>query len=66
MATLPGQRGARADGGKWNEMEPNGTELKVSPLLATPDEANQGQNEATAGPARTSEGKPNEATVASF
>ena len=25
-------------------MEPNGTELKVLPLLATPDEANQGCN----------------------
>ena len=33
------------NGTKWNEMEQNGTELKVSPLLGTPDEANQGHSQ---------------------
>ena len=34
-----------------NQMQSNATELKVSPLLATPNEANQGRSEATlAGP----------------
>ena len=37
----------RVDDRKCNEMQPNATELKVSPLLATPDEANQGHHEAT-------------------
>ena len=32
---------------EWNEMEPNGTELKVSPLLPTPDDAHRGNSEAT-------------------
>ena len=35
----------RADDKEWNEMEQNGTELKVSPLLGTPDEANQGHSQ---------------------
>ena len=59
MATLPGQRGAPR---RQQEMRRNETELKVSPLLATPDEANQGR---LAHRVRVS-GVPNEATVASF
>ena len=47
-------------------MQPNATELRVSPLLATPDEATLGHNEATlVHPIRVS-GVPNEATLASF
>ena len=66
MATLPGQRGACADGGKWNEMEPNGTELKDSPLLATRDEAKRGQGGFMLAQCVGVSGVPNEATVASF
>ena len=51
-----------SDGRQWNEMEQNGTELKVSSLLATRDEANQGR---LAHRVRVS-GVPNEATVAPF
>ena len=48
--------------GNWNEMELNGTELKIFPLLRTPDETNQGR---LAQRVRVS-GAPNEATPASF
>ena len=40
--------------------------LKVSPLLATPDEANQGHNEATLAHRVRVDGGPNETTPASF
>ena len=47
-------------------MQPNATKLRVSPLLATPDETKLGHNEATlVHPVRVS-GMPNEARVASF
>ena len=47
-------------------MQPNATELKVSPLTATPDEAKQSHNEATLAQCLRVTGVPNEATVASF
>ena len=47
-------------------MQPNATELKVSPLLATPDEANQGHNQGRLAQRLRVNGVPNEATVASF
>ena len=47
-------------------MQPNATELKVSPLLATPDEANQGRNQGRPAHHVGVNGVPNEATVASF
>ena len=43
-----------ADDRECNEMQPNATVLKVSPLLATPDEANVATNEATPGTVPTS------------
>ena len=49
-----------------NEMQPNATELKVSPLLATPDEANQGQRGLMLARCVGVSGVPNEATVAPF
>ena len=49
-----------------NEMQPNATELKVSPLLVTPDEANQGRNQGQLAHRLRVSGGPNEATVASF
>ena len=52
--------------GKCNEMQPNATELKVLPPLATPDKTKRGQCGLTvAHPLRVS-GVPNEATLASF
>ena len=47
-------------------MQPNATELKVSPLLATPDEASQGHNQGQLAHHVEVNGVPNEATVASF
>ena len=47
-------------------MEPNGTELKVSPLLATRNEAKQGHNQGRQAHRIRVSGGPNEATVASF
>ena len=47
-------------------MQPNATVLKVSPLLATPDEANVATNEATPVQCLRVSGVPNEATLASF
>ena len=38
-----GETPAPVYGKEWNEMEQNGTELKVLPLLATRNEANQGR-----------------------
>ena len=49
-----------------NEMQPNATELIVSPLPATPDEANQGRNQGQLAHRLRVSGGPNEATVASF
>ena len=45
-------------------MQPNATELKVPPLLATRNEANQGHNRLAQ--CLRVNGVPNEATVASF
>ena len=62
-------RGPRIEGsgdGKSNEMQPNATDLKVSPLLATRDEANQGHNLSRLAHRVRVSGAPNEATVASF
>ena len=47
-------------------MQPNATELKVSPLLATPDEANQGHHQGRLAHRVRVIGGPNKATVASF
>ena len=47
-------------------MQPNATELKVSPRLATPDEAKRGQRGLMLAQCVGVEGVPNEATVASF
>ena len=47
-------------------MRLNETELEVSPLLATPDEAKQSHNEVTLAQCLRVTGVPNEATVASF
>ena len=56
----------RVRGRECNEMQSNATELKVSPLLATPDEANQGHNQGRLAHRIRVSGVPNEATVASF
>ena len=55
-----------SDGRKWNEMQPNATELKVPSLLATRDGANQGHNQGQLAHRIRVSGVPNEATVASF
>ena len=47
-------------------MRLNETELKVSPLLATRDKANQGHNQGQLAHRVRVNGVPNEATVASF
>ena len=47
-------------------MQSNATEIKVSPLLATPDVANQGYNQGRLAQRGRVSGGPNEATVASF
>ena len=47
-------------------MEQNGTELKVLPLLATPNEAKRGHSEATLVHRVRVSGVPNEAMVALF
>ena len=47
-------------------MQLNATKLKVSPLLATPDKANQGHNQGQLAQCLRVSGGPNEATVASF
>ena len=47
-------------------MQLNATDLKVPSLLATPDEANQGQNQGRLAHRVRVTGGPNEATVASF
>ena len=47
-------------------MQPNATELKVSPLLATRNEANQGHNQGQLAHRVRVSGVPNEATVAPF
>ena len=62
---IPGPT-ARADDRKWNGMQPNATELKVSPLLATPEEANQDRNQGQLAHRLRVSGGPNEATLASF
>ena len=54
------------DDRECNEMQPNATELKVSPLLATPDETNQGHNQGRLAHRVRVSGGPNEAAVASF
>ena len=58
---------------EWNEMEPNGTELKHLPLLITPEQQPTPPAKATRGqtgpcPARTARvgGGPNKARVASY
>ena len=56
----------RVRGRECNEMQSNATELKVSPLLATPDEANQGHNQGRLAHRLRVNGGPNGATVASF
>ena len=56
----------RVDDREWNEMEPNGTDLKVMPRLAVRDEANQGHNQGRVAHRVRVNGVPNEATVASF
>ena len=56
----------RVRGRECNEMQSNATELKVSPLLATPDEANQCHNQGRLAHRIRVNGVPNEATVASF
>ena len=66
MATLLGQRDVRVDDKEWNEMEQNGTELKVLPLLATRNEAKQGHNQGRLTHRVRVSGVPNEATVAPF
>ena len=43
MGVKPRPQPTVRNGTKWNEMEQNGTELKVLPLLATRNEANQGR-----------------------
>ena len=55
-----------ADDKECNEMQPNATVLKVSPLLVTRDEANVATNEATPAQCLRVNGVPNEATLASF
>ena len=60
-ASLP-----RVDDRKSNQMQPNATELKVSSLLGTPDEANQGHNQGQLAHRVRVSAVPNEATVASF
>ena len=47
-------------------MQPNATELKVSPLLATRNEANQGHNQGRLAHRVRVSGVPNEATAAPF
>ena len=47
-------------------MQPNATELKVLPLLATPDDANQGHNQGQLAQCLRVSGGPTETTVASF
>ena len=47
-------------------MQPNATELKVSPLLATPDEANLGQRGLMLAQCVGASGVPTRARVASF
>ena len=47
-------------------MQPNATELKVSPLLVTRNEANQGQRGLMLAQCVGVSGVPNEATVAPF
>ena len=47
-------------------MQPNATELRVSPLLATPNEASVVTSRATLAQCVGVSGVPNEATVASF
>ena len=47
-------------------MQPNATELRVSPLLATPNEATVATSRATLAQCVGVSGVPNEATVASF
>ena len=47
-------------------MQPNATELKVSPRLATPDEAKRGQRGLMLAQCVGVEGVPSEAAVASF
>ena len=56
----------RVDDRECNEMQPNATDLKVSPRLATPDEANQGRNQSQLAQCLRVSGGPNEATVAPF
>ncbi len=51
---------------KSNQMQPNATELKVLPLLTTPDEANQGHNQGRLAHRVRVNGVLNEATPASF
>ena len=56
----------RADDKECNEMQPNATEFRVSPLLATRDEAHQGHNQGRVAHRIRVSGRPNETTVASF
>ena len=54
------------DDKEWNEMQPIATEIKVSPLLATRNEAKQGHSEVMLAHRVRVSGGPNEATVVSF
>ena len=58
--------GEGSDDRECNQMQPNATEIKGSPLLATPDEANQSRNQGRLAHRLRVSGGPNEATVASF
>ena len=56
-------QGERSDDRKCNQMQPNATELKGSPLLATRNEANPSHYEATLAQRVRVSGVPNEATA---
>ena len=59
-------QGEGSGGRQCNQMQLNATELKVSPLLATPDEATAIGSRATPAHRVRVNGVPNEATVVSF
>ena len=58
--------GEGSDDRKCNQMQLNATEIKGSPLLRTPDEANQGHSEVRLPWRVRVSGVPTKATVASF
>ena len=74
LAVVPAKAGtshpcppiARVGDRECNQMQPNATELKVLPLLATPDEANHGHSQGQPAQCLRVSGVPNETTVASF